>query len=140
MKLTTSELRLIRNRINAHRVQDKRKGRNPSNNLTVKDWLAMWEYQQGKCWWTGMPMTIEEASVDRLDCNKPHTADNCVLTLASINFKRKDTNVLTYAQYLYELGLLEPTAAAILEKYFNSELMQHTIVAFSRRSNQMEGP
>jgi CRISPR/Cas system Type II protein with McrA/HNH and RuvC-like nuclease domain len=118
--LTSQQRKLIRDRIHAHKRQDKRKGRDWSNNLTLDDFLRLWQEQNGRCFYTGLEMTIGqkgskvEVSIDRLECSKPHTADNCVLACASLNFGRGDKPVKEFCDYLEGMNMLHPDTRAKL--------------------------
>ena len=66
-------------------------------NLTVEDLKIQWKKQKGKCWWLGIPMSLEDlyvanspfaVSVDRLDSNGNYTPDNIVLTMRFSNLGR----------------------------------------------------
>ena len=59
-------------------------------NITVKDLKLQWKKQRGKCWWLGIPMSLEDlfvpnspfaVSVDRVDSSGGYTPDNIVLTM-----------------------------------------------------------
>lgn len=113
--MDTKLKKLIRDRCNAYRVQDKRKGRDYSNNINYQQFLQIYDEQQGTCWYTGLPLTLENASLERIDCSKGHSYDNCVLVEARLNFSRGNKNIVDFCIYLYYLGLLVEDAAQVLK-------------------------
>ena len=73
------------------------KKRGQEFNITVKDLKLQWKKQRGKCWWLGIPMSLEDlfvpnspfaVSVDRVDSTGGYTPDNIVLTLRFANLGR----------------------------------------------------
>lgn len=54
--------------------------------------------QQGRCYWTGVAMALEEMgkpwsiSLDRVDCDRGYTRDNVVLVCMSANLARNDSS------------------------------------------------
>ena len=66
-------------------------------NLTVEDLKIQWKKQRGKCWWLGIPMSLEDlfvpsspfaVSVDRVDSSGGYTSNNIVLTMRFSNLGR----------------------------------------------------
>ena len=66
-------------------------------NLTVEDLKIQWKKQRGKCWWLGIPISLEylfvvnspfAVSVDRVDSSGGYTPDNIVLTTRFSNLGR----------------------------------------------------
>lgn len=115
-------MKLLKDRLNAHRVQDKRKGRDYSNNMTFAQFQQKLQEQEGKCFWTGKQMTVgetgaAEVSIDRIDCSLGHTVDNTILVCASLNFSRGNKSILQFAQYLRLLGLLSADNLQQLQEY-----------------------
>ena len=108
----------IRDRCNAYRVQDKRKGRDYNNNVKYEQFMQIYEEQQGTCWYTGLPLTLEDASLERIDCSKGHSYDNCVLIEARLNFSRGNKDIVTFCKYLDQLGILVADASEALRRYF----------------------
>lgn len=54
--------------------------------------------QQGRCFWTGVTMSLEEMgkpwsiSLDRMDCDRGYVRDNVVLVCMSANLARNDSS------------------------------------------------
>lgn len=68
--------------------------RDPQTNLTPEILVEMWDRQQGRCYYTGTPMSLESGrgfknwnvvSVDKKTPDKGYTVQNCVLCSASTN-------------------------------------------------------
>lgn len=116
LTLTPAQRKLIRDRINSYRVQDKRKNRDYSNNVKLEQWLTIWHEQGGKCYYSGLALTVDDASLERIDCSIGHTYENTVLVLAPINFSRGNKSLIPFCKYLASMGLLEPEAKAKLEE------------------------
>ena len=66
-------------------------------NITVEDLKLQWKKQRGKCWWLGIPMSLEDlfvinspfaVSVDRVDSSGGYTSNNIVLTMRFSNLGR----------------------------------------------------
>jgi len=66
-------------------------------NITVEDLKLQWKKQRGKCWWLGIPMSLEDlfvinspfaVSVDRVDSSGGYTPNNIVLTTRFSNLGR----------------------------------------------------
>ena len=66
-------------------------------NITIEDLKIQWKKQRGKCWWLGIPMSLEDlfvprspfaVSVDRVDSSGGYTPDNIVLTTRFSNVGR----------------------------------------------------
>jgi hypothetical protein len=113
--MTPKQKKLIRDRCNSYRIQDKRKGRDFSNNIKADAFMEQLEWQEYKCWYTGLPLSIEDASAERLDCSQGHHFENIVIVNARLNFSRGNKNFVSFCRYLKCLGILEPTAAALLD-------------------------
>jgi hypothetical protein len=78
--------------------------------------------QEGKCYWTGKPMSIEtndltDASLDRIDNSKPHTYENCILTMRALNLGRNDASLIEWVSYLNMMGLLSPEQQLEFKQY-----------------------
>ena len=61
--------------------------------LTLADVMAAWIEQDGKCLYTGWPMTTETrssalVSIERKDCNAGYTRKNCILVCWQANRAR----------------------------------------------------
>lgn len=69
--------------------------------IDTKDLIAMWEEQEGKCYYTGEPMTVIQGlgghvmtnvSIDRVDSAKPYDRENIVLCCLAVNLMK---NIMT---------------------------------------------
>jgi hypothetical protein len=102
----------------AHRQRD-RKTHPHSLSITWQQWVAIYEKQQGKCYYTGLPMTLPvysqedtsinvpkltDASLDRVDNNLPHTVDNVVLCHRQLNHGRNSAEQRELIAYLKYIG------------------------------------
>ena len=109
--ITEVQRKKIKSLINNHRHYDRKRFGTSDNTITYEGWLELYIEQQGRCWWTGIPMTIGEglpsdASLDRLHCDLPHTLDNTVLVHRAVNLGRNDSSLKDWALYLHSCGLL----------------------------------
>ena len=69
-------------------------GRFDNNTITAEELDKLYEQQDGKDYYTGLPFNSkEEVSADRIDCSKPYTKDNIVLTSVKINMMRHDLEI-----------------------------------------------
>jgi hypothetical protein len=68
--------------------------RDPNSEVTAELILKMWEKQDGKCFYTGLPMEVKAGkgknnpaafSIDRIDSSKGYTRDNVVLCRWDVN-------------------------------------------------------
>jgi hypothetical protein len=86
------------------RARDK----NLSNEITIGVLIDIWNKQNGKCYYTGIPMELQSSrkiedcetktnkkvvSVDRIDSNKGYTKDNIVLCCWVVNNIKQDLSV-----------------------------------------------
>ena len=64
------------------------------NTLTADDLEYLWQKQEGRCYWLGIEMSLEDlfikdspfaVSTDRIDCSQGYTLDNVVLTTRFAN-------------------------------------------------------
>lgn len=81
-----------------HRKIVTRSGNDPErfkeNTITAEELDKLYEQQNGKDYYTGLPFNSkEEVSADRIDCSKPYTKDNIVLTSVKINMMRHDLEI-----------------------------------------------
>lgn len=73
----------------------------PESNISAADVKAQWELQQGRCAYTGLPLTLkndktgnkdkkayEMASLDRIDSSKPYDRGNIQFVSLSINLMK----------------------------------------------------
>jgi hypothetical protein len=109
INLTPAERKLIRDRVNCHRIIDKRKF-GTVDTITYSQVLQMIEANGLVCYWTGATLTLNgtlsDMSLDRLDNSKPHTIDNVVLCQRFINNGRGNTTVEEFTAYLAANNLL----------------------------------
>lgn len=119
MKMSASAKRITLSRIKDYKRYDKSRFGTVAT-ITYAEYLEMFISQDGLDYWTGRPMTINdgtltEASLDRVDCNKPHTADNSVLCRRTNNLGRSNTPVMIWLLFLHDEGTL---SQALTDKYF----------------------
>ncbi len=76
-------------------------------NITKEDILELFELQNGKCYWYGIPMVATEnskdpqqPSLDRLDPEKGYVKGNVVLTCLAANFGRNRTNIERFKEFV----------------------------------------
>lgn len=67
----------------------------------------LWERQDGLCYWSGLkmnPSTIPydpfQPSLERLDCSKGYTRDNCVLSCRAMNTARGNISTELWIEFL----------------------------------------
>lgn len=100
--------------------QKKRWG--TDSDLTVDYLLGLWGTQEGRCYWTHLPLAYgdtlskqhpQKLSFDRLDCALGYVIGNVALTTNFANRGRSDTDSDTYASFLHTLGIvsLHPASA-----------------------------
>lgn len=87
---------VLRQRYNAARNRSTRKGMD--FDITTDYLLELWERQNGTCFYTGVPMTIDRndnnaLSIDRIDSSKGYTRDNVVLVCSSINVMKNSHSI-----------------------------------------------
>lgn len=83
------------------------KTRHPETNIT-REWLKEQFEQQNKlCKYTDIPMIITETnrfifqpSIERIDCIKKYTQDNCVLVTLGVNLGKNDFPLEDYLDYV----------------------------------------
>ena len=71
--------------------KDRAKKKNIEWNLSLGFLLSLWEKQQSKCAYSGVPLTFEEnhphtVSLDRLDSSKAYTEDNVQFVCTIVNY------------------------------------------------------
>jgi hypothetical protein len=74
----------------------------------TEEWvLELFNSQQGKCYWTGVPLLItktpkhpQKPSLDRIDSEKGYTPDNVILTSFSMNFARNSNSFEDFKQFI----------------------------------------
>ncbi len=72
--------------------------------LTHDDVKTQWETQQGKCFYTGIPMTTlpknhNYFSIDRYDSKKGYLPENIVLCCHVINLMKKDMSEADFLKF-----------------------------------------
>lgn len=82
----------------------------PETNITRKWLKEQFEEQKGLCKYTKIPMIITaesrfifQPSIERVDCTKKYTKDNCVLVLLATNYGRSDFPLEDYLDYIKDL-------------------------------------
>ena len=69
-----------------------------SFSLTVEDFLQLYVVQNGNCFYSGLPLSLNIGtpniiSIDRLDSNLGYDINNCVLTTYIVNVMKNDSSV-----------------------------------------------
>tara|TARA_R110000744_G_C19078305_1_gene530972 strand:- start:204 stop:626 length:423 start_codon:yes stop_codon:yes gene_type:complete len=84
-------------KVSGRRADSMTKSRNgvmPEHNITVMDLMSQYSKQKGRCFWSGVPLRLENQdvcyhplalSVDRLGNDKGYYRDNIVITARMIN-------------------------------------------------------
>ncbi len=84
------------------------------SDLTVAYLLALWVLQEGKCYWTGIPLAFgdtlakqhpQKVSIDRLNNAIGYSKGNVVLASNFANMGRGETNGDYFAGFLLQLGI-----------------------------------
>jgi hypothetical protein len=81
-----------------------------STDLTVEFLFGLYAGQQGRCYWTLVPLTLElgsgltAVSLDRLDCKRGYTMDNVVLSCIAANTARGNATPDQFAEFLGLVG------------------------------------
>lgn len=86
--------------------------KNKQTNIT-KQWLQqIFEKQNGLCFYSNIKMIITKKkrylfkpSIERIDCSKKYTKENCVLVLFGVNLGKNDFDVLDYTTYINKLRI-----------------------------------
>lgn len=125
MEFTTRERKVIQSRINNHRQYDKQRFGTNATTLTYVDFLELYIEQKGKCYWSDKQMSIEsnqlaDASLDRLDNDKPHTKENCILVMRALNLGRNDATLAEWVEYLSFMGLLSEANEIEYQQYLKN--------------------
>lgn len=127
MKLTADQLKQLKRKlasqVQSHRTTDKKKGLHlHKDEALTTDWLLQqWMIQDGKCWFTGKPMTFDNGrvltnvSMDRIDNSEGHGIYNIVLVQRAINHARNDASVYDFMCWLDSIGGLCPERQAELQ-------------------------
>jgi hypothetical protein len=76
-----------------------------SNILTLGDLVLLWNIQEGRCYYTGIPMLYDGSgrpecvSIDRVDSARGYTHDNIVLCCAHVNEMKNSLSVPEMLQW-----------------------------------------
>jgi hypothetical protein len=87
LKLSNDE---IEKRIDGYRTQDTRKDRPITNNVTIEEVRFLLQRDNYCCYYCWYPLRFNSWSLDRVDCLKPHTKENCVAACVTCNKARSD--------------------------------------------------
>lgn len=84
-------------------IRDRAKLKGYEYNLTMENLEQMYTHQNGRCYYSGIPMTFAThdeslASVDRVDSNRGYTVDNVVLTASIVNLMKRDLSVERFTE------------------------------------------
>ena len=108
----------IKTLLRAYGQKDRRKFPGVKT-IDYEGFLELFVKQEGKCFWTGRQMELplndgrrkpSQVSVDRLDNDRPHTLDNCVLVCQSINLMRSNYSMDDWLSFASNLGILSEEA------------------------------
>lgn len=110
-KKQTSPLAFIYRNAEQSLKTRKKKGKNIDFDITIQFLNDLWEQQNGKCFYTNVPMVIikegkhpQHPSLDRKDSDKGYTKNNVVLCCQSINFAK---SCYTEAEFIDFLKLVK---------------------------------
>jgi CRISPR/Cas system Type II protein with McrA/HNH and RuvC-like nuclease domain len=86
------------------------KTKHPETDIT-REWIQeQFDRQNGRCFYTGIKMIITKEnrylfkpSMERIDCSKPYTRDNCVLVCLGSNLGRNDIELSEYLKFIESL-------------------------------------
>lgn len=71
-------------------------------NISLKNLVALWEKQKGRCFYSGIQMTFDgvdkyrTVSLDRIDSSKGYVGDNIVLCCAIVNVMKNNLPVESF--------------------------------------------
>lgn len=112
MNISKEQKKLLKDRINSHRIVDTKRFGHAEDLITYEQVLELLVAQDCKCFWSARPLTLNgsltDVSIDRLDNSRPHTIDNVVLCQRFFNCGRGDTSMRQFALYLDNMGILNP--------------------------------
>jgi hypothetical protein len=103
--------------------ENSKKRNHPPPTVTREFLESLWEEQQGRCFWTDVPMVFEtgspwKISLERLDNSKPYTPENVVLCSWFANVARgarwtaeEFFDIMRHLQN-HNMGLAAPNEAA----------------------------
>lgn len=76
--------------------------------------VAQWDKQRGRCFYSGVPMTLGHGpclvTVERLDCEVGYTVDNCVLASQQVNMMRRRTPISEFVWWCQQVSMFAPEA------------------------------
>ncbi len=110
VELSSEHIVYVRNRGETTVIPPK-KSRQPIT-ITIEDLKELWRIQNGKCYWLGIDMSLEDlfvsyspfaVSVERLDSNRGYHKDNIVLTTRFANRGRGKYDNENFKQRLDDL-------------------------------------
>jgi len=99
--------RVLKSRLAASKSRAKKK--NVPFTLTFEDLLAQWDKQNGKCFYTGLPLKIkiescvdnkEVVSIDRVEPDKGYSRENVVLCCDCVNTMKSNLSMEQFKGYL----------------------------------------
>lgn len=99
--------KVLKSRLAASKTRAKKK--QVVFTLTFKDLLDQWEKQNGKCFYTGLPLKIkvetyfdnkEVLSIDRVEPDKGYSRENVVLCCDCINTMKSNMTMEQFKKYL----------------------------------------
>ena len=111
LKITEEDRKRIKSRIAGHKKYDKKRWGTSVGTISYEEYLEKFIAQEGLCSLTSLPMNLdslnpEGASLDRINNDEPHTAENTILVHRALNLGRNDTTLEDWCRYLQMLGIL----------------------------------
>lgn len=83
----------VRKKVAGYASQDKRQGRPHGNNATMTEVIEMLVASKMRCCYCRSGLVIDggyrQWSLDRIDNDRPHTRDNCVVSCLLCNLERR---------------------------------------------------
>lgn len=74
--------------------------------------VSQWDRQRGRCFYSGVPMTTTQSaklvSIERLDCDKGYSPENCVLVCWQINMMRRRMPISEFVWWCQQVSLFAP--------------------------------
>lgn len=74
--------------------------------------VSQWDKQRGRCFYSGVPMTLGHGpclvTVERLDCERGYTVDNCVLASQQVNMMRRRTPISEFVWWCQQVSAFAP--------------------------------
>lgn len=89
-------------RLKVKNAKSRAKTKNINFDFTVEDFLKLYIKQNGNCFYSGLPMSINIddnriMSIDRINSDLGYTKDNCVLTIRVVNIMK---NNLSFSEFI----------------------------------------